>query len=127
MAFPDPVTLKNAAAANVSLTRRNPVTNGNLYRDVASTPSRQIEVMIRSLQIAKSGNREAGTQNTVTFTVKRVNTAGILSTCPLSLQLRRPISADITDSDVSDLFAMLAEFLIAASGDYKTRFTRGEI
>jgi hypothetical protein len=83
--------------------------------------------MLRSLQVAKSGNREAGTQNTVTFIVKRVNTAGVLSTCPLSLQLRRPISADITDSDVSDLFAMLAEFLIAVSGDYKTRFTRGEI
>jgi len=45
----------------------------------------------------------------------------------LSLSLVRSHDADITDADIADLYAYMAEFLIAASGDYKLRFNRGEV
>jgi hypothetical protein len=138
MALPDPLALKDNAAAAKSFTRRNPVPNGNLYVATDSTSARKNAVTIRSIYSpAKAGvpafggkpavaGKDAVYRNIAAFSITRVDADENEHTAVLSMSLSRPVGLDIVDADISDLYAYLAEFLVAASGDYKTRFNRGE-
>jgi hypothetical protein len=127
MSFPDPLALKNSSAAAVSLTRRLPIPNGNRYTDVASTPTKNTSCDIRTVYTPAKSGKDAYNRSIATFSIKRVDGQEVEHTGSLSLSLVRPLNVDITDADMADLFAMLSEFLIAASGDYKTRFMRNEV
>lgn len=127
MAFPDPLALKNAAAAAVSLTRRNPIPNGNLYVDVASTNAVVTDTTIRRILSPKQGNVPASSRNIVTFSRLRYDTDENPIKGSLSVSLVTPSSDIFTSTDINDLFALWAEFLVVSSGDYKSRFIRGEI
>lgn len=125
MAFADPLALKNAAAAAVSLTRRGPIPNGNRYVDTAATPAASFSTDIRSLLVTpKSGQKY--TRNIVTFGITRTDVDDKQHVGSLSVSLVRPLATDITDTDINDLFAMWAEFLIASAGGYLAKFKRGE-
>lgn len=126
MAFPDPLSIKNAAAAAVTFSRYGVVPNGNLYRDTASSAALVTLTAIRRIFNPKKGTTPATNRHIVTFSRERVDADDNRITGSLSLSLVRPLAADITDADIADLFAMCADFLIASSGDYKTRFQRGE-
>lgn len=126
MAFPDPLVLKNVAAANVNYTRRNPIPNGNRYVDVVSTPALTDYVTIRSIPQGAKTQYGAGTRNIVTFARERKDTDDNMHPAVLSVSLFRPFATDITDADLDELFARWVEFRIAASGDYLSRFRRGE-
>lgn len=126
MAFPDPLALKNVAAAAVSFPRMNPVPNGNLYRRDTSTAVLSDECVIRSLFTPKKGTAGAYSRNIVTFSRKIMDTDDNLHTGSLSVSLVRPSATDFADTDVNELYALWAEFLIASSGTYKSRFNRGE-
>lgn len=127
MAFPDPLALKNAAATAVSFTRRNAVPNGFAYVSTTSTPALTDSVLTRFSVTPKKGTTDGSNRSIVSFQRKRVDSDGFDHSATLSLTLARSHDPDVTDADISDLYAYLAEFLIAASGDYKLRFNRGEV
>lgn len=127
MAYPDPLVLKNAAATSVNFTRRNSIPNGWNYTSTTATPSLSDSVNSRFTVTPRKGNTDGNNRSIVTFARKRVDADGFDHTASLSLSLVRSHDADITDADIADLYAYMAEFLIAASGDYKLRFNRGEV
>lgn len=127
MAFPDPLSLKNAAAATVSFTRRNPVNNGFAYVSTTSTPALTDSTVTRFIVTPKKGVTDGNNKSIVSFQRKRVDADGLEHTATLSMSLQRSHDPDVTDADVADLYAYLAEFLVASAGDYKLRFNRGEV
>lgn len=127
MALPDPLALKDNAAVARTFTRRLPIPNGNRYVDTSSTSTRTNACEVRSLYTASKPGKDAFNRNIASFSIARVDVDEQVHTAVLSLSLSRPVGSDITDTDISDLYAYMQEFLAAAAGDYKTRFNRGEV
>jgi hypothetical protein len=84
-------------------------------------------VTVRTIYSPAKGGTVASNRNIATFSVRRVDDEEKVHTASLSLSLLRPMATDITDADIENLYAYMAEFLVADSGGYKTRFTRGEV
>jgi hypothetical protein len=126
MAFPDPLALKNSGAAAKTFTRRKTLPNGAVYVSTDSSTNITDMVTITSSVSPKKGETDAMMRNLVRLNRSKVDADGIVHKCELSIQLSRAIDPDIIDADVTETYAWLNEFLIAASGDYKTRFNRGE-
>jgi len=126
MAFPDPLPLKNASAAVVNFTRRTPVPSGWSYVSTTSTPALSDSVVTRFSVTPKKGMVDGNNRSTITFKRTRVDSDGLDHSASMTLSLVRSHDTDIADSDVTELYALMGEFLIASSGDLKLRFNRGE-
>jgi hypothetical protein len=126
MAQPDPLVLKNNAAVATNFTRRLPVPNGNEYVAVTANPNWKPSVTIRTIYSPAKGSASSSTRNIATFAIRRVDADDNVHLGSLSLSLVRPLATDITDADINDLYAYMAEFL-ESSADYKLRFNRGEV
>lgn len=140
MALPDPLSIKNAAAVAQTFTRRLPIANGNRYMTTASTPALSDFIDIRSITTPSKGTRKGATsssnpsgfkegnmRNIVTFGRLRTDIDDLQHIGSTSISFVRPLGADILDADVNDLFAFMADFLVASTADYKNRFIRGEV
>lgn len=127
MAFPDPLVLKNAAAASVSFTRRSAIANGNSYVSTTSTPALTDSVALRYTVTPRKGTVDGSNRSSFTVKRTRVDADGFEHVGSLTFSLVRSHDTDITDTDINDLYAYAAEFLIASAGDYKLRFNRGEV
>jgi len=127
MAFPDPLVIKDAADVSQSYSRRLPIPNGNRYVRVDSTSPLTDSCDIRTLYTPKKGGKDAYHRHIITFTRTRVDADDMAHAASLSMSLVRSIATDVTDADIDELFAAMADFLETSSGDYKTRFERGEV
>jgi hypothetical protein len=126
MAFPDPIQLKDSAAAVSDFSRRLPIPNGNQYVSTASSAAYSPKVELRSFIVTpKKGDKYM--RNVVTISITRVDADDLPHTGSLSMSYVRPLATDITDADMTNLYAYMADFLVTAAGGYKTRFSRGEV
>lgn len=120
MSFSDSIVLKNAAAANVTMSRISDDATKSNYLDVASTLSAPRTL---SLGHQMSTSPNGVDRHLIKLTKTALDGTSKPQTLTTNLTLNVP-RLGIVRTDVDDLVAMLKEFLVIANMD---KLVRGEL